>query len=129
VTDTNPLTAILKYLPRVESGTKGATIMYKHGTDGTLYGETGYDTLSATALWPFPNEAKIKADMASYSGSGPSGARGFATGTSMDGSAQSLTKYIWEYLGNQIPADIYGETPAAVTPTFSGSAGGGVSIR
>jgi hypothetical protein len=36
------------------------------------------------------------------------GARGFAAGNSMDGSAQTLTKYVWEYLGNQIPCEIYG---------------------
>lgn len=120
ITNINPLTNCLKYLPRIETancslktagsngGQIGATVLYKHGTSGTLYGETGYDTLTSDPLWPFPNEALIKADFASYSGPGPTGARGFATGTSMDGSAQSLTKYIWEYLGNQIPANIYG---------------------
>jgi hypothetical protein len=127
-TNVAPLTGGLRYLPRIETGSalktagssggqKGATILYKHGTDGTLYGETGYDTLTSTALWPFPNEARIKADMASYSGNGPSGARGFATGTSKDGSAQTLTKYIWEYLGNQIPSDIYGGSGDTSAPT------------
>jgi hypothetical protein len=116
---TNPRSSSLTYLPRIESGSPlktagesggqiGAQIMYQHGTTGTLWGETGYDTLTSTAPWPFPNEALIKADFASYPGSGPSGARGFCTGTSRDGSSQSLTKYIWEYLGNQIPSDIYG---------------------
>jgi hypothetical protein len=91
------------------SGTQiGAEIMYQHGVSGTLYGETGYDTLTSVPLWPWPNEALIKADFASYSGPGPSGVRGFATGTSKDGTAQSLTKYIWEYLGNTIPSEIYG---------------------
>jgi hypothetical protein len=120
ITNVNPLTNCLKYLPRIEStncslytagsggGRIGAEILYRWGTDGTLYGQTGYDTLTSEPLWPFPNEALIKSDFASYSGPGPAGARGFATGTSMDGSPQTLTKYIWEYLGNQIPADIYG---------------------
>lgn len=37
----------------------------------------------------------------------PLGARGFAVGTSMDGSSQTLTKYIWEQLGSPIPCEIY----------------------
>lgn len=32
------------------------------GVDGTLYGETGWDTVTATDLWPYPNEAQIYAD-------------------------------------------------------------------
>lgn len=130
ITGVNPLTNCLKYLPRIESSSCslytggsggqriGAEIMYKWGTDGTLYGETGYDTLTTEPLWPFPNEALIKADFASYSGPGPVGARGFATGTSIDGSAQSLTKYIWEYLGNQIPENIYGSGGDTTAPTI-----------
>jgi MYXO-CTERM domain-containing protein len=116
---TSNLTAGLKYLPRIETGSTlatagsgggqvGASVVYMWGTTGTLWGDPGYDTITADPLWPFPNEAVIKADMASYSGPGAQGARGFATGTSKDGSPQTLTKYIWEYLGNQIPADIYG---------------------
>jgi parallel beta-helix repeat protein len=121
ITNHNPLTNGLRYLPRIESGTYlasagyggsriGAEILYRHGTSGTLYGDTGYDTLTAEPLWPFPNESLIKTDFASYADTGPTGARGFATGTSLDGSAQTLTKYIWEYLGNQIPANIYTKT-------------------
>jgi hypothetical protein len=115
-THVSPTTNGILYPVRVEAastlktsgssgGQMGAQIVYKVGTDGTLYGESGYNTVTANALWPWPNEARIKADFASVSGIG---ARGFATGTSIDGSAQSLTKYIWEYLGNQIPANIYG---------------------
>jgi hypothetical protein len=118
----NPLTNGLLYLPRIEAasilknagsgGTQaGAQILYKMGTDGTLYGENGYNSLTANALWPWPNEAGIKSDFASVSG----GARGFATGTSRDGSEQTLTRYIWEYLGNTISCEIYG-TCGSVTP-------------
>jgi hypothetical protein len=118
----NPLTNGLLYLPRIEAasilktagsgGTQaGAQILYKMGTDGTLYGENGYDTLTPNALWPWPYESRIKADFASVSG----GARGFATGTSRDGSEQTLTRYIWEYLGNTIRCEIYG-TCGPVTP-------------
>jgi MYXO-CTERM domain-containing protein len=116
---TGDLTAGLKYLPRIEMGSTlatagsgggqvGASVVYMWGMTGTLWGDSGYDTITADPLWPFPNEDVIKADMMSYSGPGAPGARGFTTGTSLDGSPQTLTKYIWEYLGNQIPPEIYG---------------------
>jgi len=115
-TTINPLTNGLLYLPKsqvtVNGHSVGATILYKYGKSGTLIGDPGCDTLTSDPLWPFPNEAIIKSDMASYSGNGPSGARGFATGKSIDGSSQTLTKYIWEYLGNQIPSNIYGAVTA-----------------
>lgn len=122
---TNPQTTGLLYLPRIEtsgslytagaSGTHvGANIVYQYGASGTLYGDPGYNLLqdgtngqAAVPLWPFPNETLIKAQMATYSNHGVTGARGFCTGTSKDGSAQTLTKYIWEYLGNQIPSSVY----------------------
>ena len=112
-------TAGLKYLPRVEKGSTlatagsgggqvGASVEFMWGETGTLWGDPGYDTVTTNPLWPFPNEAVIKADMASYTGPGAPGARGFTTGDSKDGSPQTLTKYVWEYLGNQIPPDVYG---------------------
>ncbi len=126
VTHLNPLANGLLYLPRIEDGSvlktggssngqRGAQIVYRTGTSGSLHGGAGYNALTGTALWPWPNEARIKADMASYSGLGPSGVRGFTAGTSKDGSPQTLTKYIWEYLGNQIPADIYNPGPPDTT--------------
>jgi len=129
-----------------ESGAQvGAKIIYKIGRDsdgdgicGLLWGEPGWDEVQdgsgdgdVRPLWPFPNEDVIKADMAAFhmaageafSGSPEMiGARGFATGTSIDGSPQTLTKYIWEYLGNQIPAEIYGDVtsiPSNLLPTAS----------
>jgi len=139
ITNINPLTNCLKYLPRIESancslytagssgGRIGAEILYKHGTSGTLYGETGYDTLTSEPLWPFPNEDLIKADYATYSAHSISGARGFAaTGNQLDGATPiTLTSYIWEYLGNEMPAEIYGEEePVAVAPLTGGSCPG-----
>jgi hypothetical protein len=110
----NPATNGLLYLTRIEAGSQlkragygssqmGAQVVHKIGTDGTLYGETGYNTVTANALWPWPYEDRIKSDFASVNG----GARGFATGKSRDGSPQTLTKYIWEYLGNEMPPDVY----------------------
>jgi hypothetical protein len=125
----NPLTSsCLKYLPRLESGCSlaasgqsgarlGAEILYQYGKTGTLWGESGYNLLqdgtngqALVAMWPFPNENLIKAKMSAYSNHGVNGARGFCTGNSKDGSPQTLTKYIWEYLGNQIPSNIYGSS-------------------
>jgi hypothetical protein len=116
---TSNLMAGLMYLPRIEAGSQlatagasggqvGASVVQMWGATGSLWGDPGYDTIGTELLWPFPNEGVIAADMASYSGPGGVGARGFATGTSKDGSPQTLTKYIWEYLGHQIPPDIYG---------------------
>jgi hypothetical protein len=133
---TDPLTsACLKYLPRLESGCAlhtaglsgaavGANIVYQYGKTGSLYGETGYNLLqdgtngqSTVSIWPFPNEDLIKTKMAAYSNHSVTGTRGFCTGTSRDGSSQTLTKYIWEYLGNQIPSDIYGTSSDTTPPS------------
>lgn len=118
----NPLTNGLVYLPRIEAGSTlktsgssggqmGAEIIKRYGVSGTLWGESGYNTLTSENLWPWPNEARIKTDMAADD------ARGFCTGNSLDGTPQTLTKYIWEYLGNQIPSSVYGIT----TTTLKGS--------
>jgi MYXO-CTERM domain-containing protein len=128
ITASDLVTPSLRYLPRIEPGSPlktageggaqvGAEVMFKTGATGSLHGEPGWDQQTAEPLWPFPNEAEIKADMASYTGPGGIGARGFATGTSRDGTPQTLTKYIWEYLGNQIPDDIYA---GVVTPKPDG---------
>lgn len=117
LTTINPKTNSLKYITRIESGSAlagkgesnadiGANTLTLIGTSGTLWGEIGYATNTGVSMWPFPNEALIKAKMAAYSNS-VTGARGFCTGTSKDGTTQTLTKYIWEYLGNQIPTTIY----------------------
>jgi hypothetical protein len=114
----------LKYITRVEAGTpgsgtasdggdRGATILYRMGTPGTLWGDTGYDTLTATPLWPWDDEATIKSDMASFSMTNPItgnpiyGARGFAAaGNGLYGGTITLTSYVWEQVGNACPAEI-----------------------
>jgi len=69
----NPNLMYLPVTPLIGTGkngeNQGATIMYRYGRDGTLWGETGYDKLQngqggeqIEYLWPFPNEDKIKAD-------------------------------------------------------------------
>ncbi len=131
----NPLaagTSSWLYIPRIEPGSSLATkgsdggrigpnIESKIGTIGTFYGDTGYDADTGEDLWPFPYEDLIKAKFSTYTGNAngtANGARGFcATGKQLNGTDDiTLTSYIWEYLGNQMPSDIYS------TPTIrSGS--------
>jgi hypothetical protein len=114
-TDGNPGNgaAALKYLVRVEDGsdldgtasdgkTIGATILKRYGVSGTFYGDTGYSKLTNEDLWPFPNENQIRKNMRTYVGP-PSGKRGFCADN------MTLTKYIWEYLGNEMPDTIYAD--------------------
>ncbi len=41
---------------------KGATILKRIGVSGTLHGEPGFGEVTDESLWPWPNEARIKAD-------------------------------------------------------------------
>ncbi len=96
----------LKYLTGFGNGSvvgnAGATVLFKIGKSGTLWGEAGYNIPSTTeSLWPFPNEDIVRAKMRAYTGGGVNGARGFCA------NGQTLTKYIWEYLGHTIPDEIY----------------------
>jgi hypothetical protein len=129
ITNLNPITNGLLYLPRIENastlktggqsnGQKGAQITKKMGTSGTLHGETGYNILTSEDLWPWPNEDRIKTDFASVSG----GLRGFATsGNGLYGGLKTLTSYIWEYLGNSCPTEIcnygLGDITAPIAPS------------
>jgi hypothetical protein len=113
----NPYTNGLLYLPRVETsstlqtaGIGAQNITTRIGTSGTLWGETGYNTDTGVALWPWPNEDRIKIDMASVSN------RGFTAYSGKDGIHNTLTSYIWESLGNQIPSGIYGSGTAYFAP-------------
>ncbi|MBL0125049.1 MAG: hypothetical protein IPP88_20845 [Betaproteobacteria bacterium] len=99
----NPRTNGLLYLPRIETGTPlktagstagqiGAEIVNRIGTASTFQGEAGWNAMTGTALWPFPNETRIKKEMCVDAGI----ARGFCINT-------SLTNYILNYLGNGNP--------------------------
>jgi len=131
----NPLTNSLLYLTRIEpsstltnrgsdGGRIGPQILYRIGTTGSFYGETGYASVSSTSLWPFPNEETIKTKMSAYTGNvhyAVTGARGFcASGKQFNGTDNiTLTSYIWEYLGNRMPLTIYdtdGDTNTDSTP-------------
>lgn len=103
----------IKYLPKVEAGSllsaggalggqRGANITKRLGVSGSLYGETNYNAETSEDLWPWPYEARIKADFAEES------TRGFA------GSSGSLTDYIWGLLGNDSPV---AQAPVPNSPT------------
>jgi hypothetical protein len=110
----NPLTgapAPLMYIARIEAGSAlkgtgfgggdyGANIVNRYGTDGSFYGDTGYNTQTSTSLWPWPNEARIQKDMCTNAG--------VTRGMCAKG---SLTTYIWTYLGNPVPNFGGGTTP------------------
>ncbi len=131
----NPFLNSLKYLPRIENGSDldsnasdggdiGANILTKIGVSGTLYGEEGYNTDTGESLWPFPNEDLIKEKMQSYSydDGNLTGNRGFAENKfDQFGKSLTLTRYIWQYLGNQIPCEIYDECNISVPETCSDS--------
>ena len=128
----------LKYIVKIESGSSlslqgegsvdiGANVTTFVGVSGTQWGDTDYNIETGVSMWPFPNEDLIRSKMKVYTGGGVSGDRGFCA----DG--QTLTKYIWEYLGNTMPADIYGPdtiAPAAVSnlAAVSGSNDGEVDL-
>lgn len=124
ITSTETQVRALKHIVRVEdnselknagsSGDIGANIQYKIGTDGTLYGEEGYKDTRNEILWPFPYEDVIKADMASYVGP-PAGNRGFCA------SGMSLSKYVWDHLGEVMPSTVYGGDVPAINKIQMGN--------
>jgi hypothetical protein len=111
ITNVDPLGAGgLRYLVRTEAdgtftgaagdgGNVGATILYRVGAPGSLWGEPDYDAVTAECLWPWPGEEIIQTAFRSAAGP-PAADRGFCA----DG--QSLTRYVWEYLGNPMPAEL-----------------------
>lgn len=62
----------------------GANVTLRYGLEGTRFGEAGYNTLSQAALWPWPNQDRIKREMCA------SVTRGFC-------SADSLTSYVQNF--------------------------------
>jgi hypothetical protein len=108
----------IKYLPDASRDTgmsnMGAVILKRIGRSGTFYDDAGYDEVTTENLWPWPNEAIIKSVFAETntpkSGNTPStnnAIRGFTVATDQFGKTMTLTRYIWQYLGNEIPADLY----------------------
>ena len=76
-------------------GRVGATVLQRLGVSGTLFGEAGYDQVTSSNLWPWPQEAATKKLMCADMG----------VSTGMCASA-SLTEYVWGQLGNALPASL-----------------------
>ena len=114
----DPTTNGLRYLPKLEDDSalltagenntrSGARVMTFLGKSGKYYNEADGGTETNIPMWPFPHEKIIREKMRNYSYTGLvrdgststlSGIRGYT----VDG--QTLTNYIWTYLGNIPPA-------------------------
>jgi len=89
-----------------DEGRVGAELMTMLGRSGIFYGDTGYDEDTEIPMWPFPNQQLAHEHFASFTHTGTDrnggadgiqGARGFALPN------QTLTNYVWAYLGNPTP--------------------------
>lgn len=133
ITGVDPLTeGGLQYLPRIEAtgalagagadgGDVGATILRRIGEPGSLWGGPGFDATTSECLWPWPDEQIVAAAFRSGVSDPPSD-RGFAA------EGQSLTRYVWEYLGNPMPAELCegsGGSGAGATGGGGGAGGAG----
>ena len=116
----------LKYIMRVESDSNryrggkdghhvGAHIVKRLGTSGSLWGDPGWNTETNENLWPWPYENEIgewfRAENSPPAKASPSlnqTGRGFAV------EGQTLTKYLWGYLGNDLPPGSYDDKKAPV---------------
>lgn len=95
----------IRYPTRIEPGSAlkgageggadmGANVVNAYGIDGTVWGDPGFNTLSARPLWPWPHEARLKAEMCAGV------TRGFC------GTLKTLTRYVWEQLGTPLPPEL-----------------------
>jgi len=80
----------MSYITRIEAASpyKGKGSTGDIGANVVTRYQDG--TLTAAPLWPWPNEARIKAEMCAETTSG------FCA-------AASLTAYVWEYEGRSMP--------------------------
>ncbi|MEM7018565.1 MAG: right-handed parallel beta-helix repeat-containing protein, partial [Pseudomonadota bacterium] len=93
----------------------GAKVLKRYGVSGSMWGEPGYNAETAEPLWPFPQEDRIKREMAEFKVRAgeiegfekieETGMRGLVNYVSPHGSPNTLSAYIWEYLGNKAPED------------------------
>lgn len=95
----------LTYLPRIEPGSRlsgsgengsaiGANIIRRYGRDGSLFGDSDFNTLTLDPLWPWANEERMRQEMCVDT------KRGFC-------SSASMTHYVWSQLGHEPDADMY----------------------
>ena len=129
---TNPVTSNvqLTYPVRAEAGSGqkgaasdggdiGAEILYQYGIPGSIRTDTDSRTLTAMPLWPdgysledkYQEVCRWTNDPSGISGVWPESNdedRGFCqTGNDAWGRPFTLTRYIWQYFGNERPNDYY----------------------
>lgn len=89
-----------------DGGRMGAEVMTLLGQSGTHYGDDGFDIETHLPMWPLPIEEIAHQHMSAFRLSGVdrngeepgiTGERGFAL------PGETLTNYIWSYLGNPPP--------------------------
>lgn len=125
----------LKYIVRAEAGSvltgagndgrdAGANVTRRYGVSGSHWGQAGFDQLTTEPLWPWPYERQIKA-VFSESNAPPAGnvpgtndtMRGFCRELDPFGETMTMTRYVWQYLGNRIPPGYYGAPVIIQAPT------------
>ena len=100
-----------------EPALPGATVMFRYGRSGTLWGEPGYDELTREPLWPWAWEHVLRREFARRNDP-PTGnvpqrndtGRGFCSAA--PGGPQSLTEYLFGIFGETVPP-AYLAAPAA----------------
>ena len=96
----SPIGSDVKFPLRLEAGaaiTSGPTIIKRVGATGTLLDDGATSTnLTATDLWPWPYESRIKKDFSEVAGVG------IRRWTATD---LTLTEYIWNALGADVATD------------------------
>jgi hypothetical protein len=112
--DVDPQLKYLTMLPRdsvlrsaaEDGGQIGANLMTMLGKSGTFYGQAGFDSETNIPMWPFPGQDAAHQRFSDFSFTGTDrnggtagiqGNRGFAVEN------QTLTNYVWGYLGNVVP--------------------------
>ncbi len=122
----------LKYILRAETGSAlegtandngniGADVTQQYGVSGTLWGELGYNQRTTNDLWPWKHEDIIK-QWFSVPNNPPPGnvpsinntVRGFTIANDQFGKNMTLSRYIWQYLGNEIPNGIYNTSSISI---------------
>ena len=103
-TSYDPMTNGLKYLPQIEAASSlktagenmnqvGAQVLKRIGSANSLFGDDEFDSVTGDALWPWPNEERLRNDVCSGDIT-----RGLCA------QAASLTNYVWGFLGSMPPA-------------------------
>lgn len=114
----DPRTNGLSYYPRIETGSNlktagsgggqiGAEIVYQYGVKGTMWGDTDFNTLSGTALWPLAYEAERKVLLCNT--------RGFG----ICGTTYTLTEWVNGYGASPYDGTDVSSPTAPGTPTVS----------